>query len=676
MSLSSTFALLFSYFSSLVSPYPACVLDPALHIKGPTFSHSERRVPGHNGHAFGHVLHNESGQPSPCDHAPPVRLHPSSENPDSHVVPPPIPASLAANLSASPANPSSVPTDDFVPTVHIRLASYFANSVSFADLPLYCLNKDGLIVALSSHAVPRPRDKRTVADLLELALLHRCNDTCLPRRFTLSHDYSNTSMKDVTAGEAHLSLTKLLEKCVAQKFPRKIDASKRQAIIEQWIDTISNSSMEQVVCALCAERLLRSPTKFLTPSDAQQASISSDHLPPMVRPLFHPIFGNALLEPAGFSPTPDDPQQLIVCCSCLVQLNDGRMPRLGLANNNFLGWNNVPDDIRDLFNKATAVEKSLIARYRVKCTIHKFSSKRGGSPNLAQSYMQGNTITFANNCNGLLDVLPPAKDLVGDTICVMFVGSVFPSPKELKKFTPILARRHVVLTLLTWLKANNPYYKDVHISMDNLNDLLPGVEPSVPNGISTCLVSSALRKTESATYVPHDPTSDDSVPANNDIPFAPTGVIGQSIEGLSIRDIKLLAIQHWKSGGGAYTVPHGPNPINEYDNPSLFPCMFPHLFPFGLGGLEDSSRPVRLSIDSHVKHLLNLADTRFQTDNSFAFVAMNILQRRKNSRASRFKISKRNLARASELLSSVEASTCATIIQRGKQGGFVSPLND
>lgn len=290
--------------------------------------------------------------------------------------------------------------------------------------------------------------------------------------------------------------------------------------------------------------------------------------------------------------------------------------------------------------------------------------------------MKGNTITFTNECDTLLNVLPPTSEVVGETICAMFVGSVYRSPEDLRRFTPILARRNVVYELLKWLKINNPFYKDVEISMENLDALLPNDDASVPVGISLRHIASTVKEAESSNYVPED-DGDDLGSEDIPIPVSSHGVLPGSIEGMSIPEIKLQAIKHWKSGGGAFTIPHSKSPVSEYDNPALFPCMFPHLFPCGIGGLEDKNRRTHVSIEAHVKHLLNLSDTRFQVDHSFAFVAMNILQCRKTSRASRFKVNRKAYKRAAELLSSVEASTFQRLVQRSQEaGGYVAPQDE
>ncbi len=123
-------------------------------------------------------------------------------------------------------------------------------------------------------------------------------------------------------------------------------------------------------------------------------------------------------------------------------------------------------------------------------------------------------------------------------------------------------------------------------------------------------------------------------------------------------------------------MPHSKSPVNEYDNSALFPCMFPHLFPFGLGGVENPKRRQPVTMQAHIKHLLNLNDTRFQTDGTLPFVAMNILQRCQSSKASRFKVKRSSYKRINELLCSAEASACDAIIERSRQnGGYAVPQN-
>ena len=69
--------------------------------------------------------------------------------------------------------------------------------------------------------------------------------------------------------------------------------------------------------------------------------------------------------------------------------------------------------------------------------------------------------------------------------------------------------------------------------------------------------------------------------------------------------------------------------MNEFFNPAMFLMLYPTLFPYGIGGFEDRRRVVPIGLENHVKHMLALADRRFQRHYSFMFVAFNVNQRRK-----------------------------------------------
>ncbi len=70
--------------------------------------------------------------------------------------------------------------------------------------------------------------------------------------------------------------------------------------------------------------------------------------------------------------------------------------------------------------------------------------------------------------------------------------------------------------------------------------------------------------------------------------------------------------------------------INEYNNPTLLSCMFPSLFPFGFNVLEMTNRPIKASLQTHIKHLMNFDETRyiFSKHHLFPFFVFNVIQRR------------------------------------------------
>ncbi len=67
--------------------------------------------------------------------------------------------------------------------------------------------------------------------------------------------------------------------------------------------------------------------------------------------------------------------------------------------------------------------------------------------------------------------------------------------------------------------------------------------------------------------------------------------------------------------------------INEYNNLNLNSCMFPTLFSFGIDVLKMANRVVKISLQMHVKHLLNLNTNKyaFSKHHLFPFFVFNII---------------------------------------------------
>jgi len=68
--------------------------------------------------------------------------------------------------------------------------------------------------------------------------------------------------------------------------------------------------------------------------------------------------------------------------------------------------------------------------------------------------------------------------------------------------------------------------------------------------------------------------------------------------------------------------------VPEYNNPDLMPGMFLKLFPLGLAGFNDPTRPTKLSFKAQANAFLDVADCSLWHHHSYIFVALNIIQRR------------------------------------------------
>jgi hypothetical protein len=164
--------------------------------------------------------------------------------------------------------------------------------------------------------------------------------------------------------------------------------------------------------------------------------------------------------------------------------------------------------------------------------------------------------------------------------------------------------------------------------------------------------------------------SDDSIPFQN--------VVITDVEcHASSNKLRAAALRHIQNRGGGYLqIPHDRQPENEFRKDSfLFPLMYPTLFPYGIGGPNDSRRAVRLSMKHHVKHLLNLADRRFQEHPSFSFTAFNILQRHEMLLHTGLKLKRANFEFVASQFASVSPDIVKNVSQRVANGESVVPKN-
>ena len=77
-----------------------------------------------------------------------------------------------------------------------------------------------------------------------------------------------------------------------------------------------------------------------------------------------------------------------------------------------------------------------------------------------------------------------------------------------------------------------------------------------------------------------------------------------------------------------YIIPRSHMPVKDCYNTELFLGLFPTLFPYGTGAPYDSSRPIAISLNQHIRYLLAYDDQRFEKHHSFMFVMFNVMQRR------------------------------------------------
>ncbi|EJD48079.1 hypothetical protein AURDEDRAFT_61743, partial [Auricularia subglabra TFB-10046 SS5] len=132
----------------------------------------------------------------------------------------------------------------------------------------------------------------------------------------------------------------------------------------------------------------------------------------------------------------------------------------------------------------------------------------------------------------------------------------------------------------------------------------------------------------------------------------------------------MLSLSSWQRGGASYTVPHAAKPLSEWHNPGLFCGAYPHLFPFGIGGMDNPQ--IGLSLEDHTRLLLNRKCRRFATDHSFMYVALNIILRRQISSATSFRVNRSDYGAADNFFATVDSEVLVALQDKAKRNnGFV-----
>ncbi|KAJ6613653.1 hypothetical protein B0H10DRAFT_1679138, partial [Mycena sp. CBHHK59/15] len=239
-----------------------------------------------------------------------------------------------------------------------------------------------------------------------------------------------------------------------------------------------------------------------------------------------------------------------------------------------------------------------------------------------QRGVQGHVIVYPQQPSDIAKVLPPSIEEVVTPICVIFVSSNPPTKEWLqKKAKPLTVCKERVMAALDWLKSYNPLYKDIEIN-HHVFDSQPS-ETIFPFHVQHILPSASINATTSS-YVPApqeknpgDPEPNikpateapDLATIMNPLTTAPIlfeSVVVMDVEGhassskLHQAVIKHMNLPVWKNYLG---IPHDKSPVNEFDNPALFPMIYPTLYPYGIGGCEDKRHKTPLAMKTHIKHL-------------------------------------------------------------------------
>ncbi|TFK58892.1 hypothetical protein BDN72DRAFT_906329 [Pluteus cervinus] len=136
--------------------------------------------------------------------------------------------------------------------------------------------------------------------------------------------------------------------------------------------------------------------------------------------------------------------------------------------------------------------------------------------------------------------------------------------------------------------------------------------------------------------------------------------------------LKGIALKHLNSEGKMLAVGHSEDPEGIYNNPALYPQMFPWLFPYGYGGIGCETE-IKISEKEHKRHLLMYHDKRFQTDMFFPFVAFSHEQIKAASTGGYLITEKANFQQMSQRLLNLNIPVLNGLADRLAAGQVVHP---
>ena len=387
-----------------------------------------------------------------------------------------------------------------------------------------------------------------------------------------------------------------------------------------------------------------------------------------------PVLSGCVLYPESFKSSSDG-RVIDVCVDCHTSLSKKRLPKFSLANSLYRG--RLPSEFADL----TWVEEMVCSLYRPTAMVARLFASSDPATNRV---FKGNTCAHQMDINSTVSVLPRTPEDVNGNISVVFLGSSPYRSACLK--TVFFVRKKKIWSFLNWLVINNPLYAHVTLDSNILDqypedDMLPGIDERVVE--SNTGLEDTIFEAETAglsehpsSLVGNDPTSDNNFPI---VFLEKTGVTDPDASRTKGRNVHASAVENLVRKPGANAdllIPNGYAAIPEYDNPSLFPGMYPTIFPYGIGGFDDRSRIVDIGFNTQVNALLDSQDRLARFHWSFLFVALNISQRRAQHLHTHIEVSKPSFANVAAKLSSVSSESLMKLAERIRVEGNASGLTE
>ncbi|KAK7046187.1 hypothetical protein R3P38DRAFT_3420690 [Favolaschia claudopus] len=385
-------------------------------------------------------------------------------------------------------------------------------------------------------------------------------------------------------------------------FPIILSQKQKDDIVREFRAATNNLALKRHECSFCGKLELASDIRMRPVNELDISVLES-----AVSKLRETCHQNEIqaFEPSSII------NQAYVCHSQKILLTSGK----------------IPDELKDL----TFLEEHCIARARATKCMYKISLGPSG-----QFAARGNVCILPQDSSSFLHSMPAPLSQIRDEICVILVGS--PDTEvtyDMLQRSPLLVRREKIRRALFWLIDHNPLYSNLNKDAVDSN-LAEYPVSDCPFATEDFLRTNSSNNQGSSYTSYSDQANAELFEQSDTFELTSTTLVDVDSIGTTYKQRKLSALRMLKSQeAGFVKFPSGDQPLSTSKNPRVFGWLWPTLFPYGVGMIDNNV--VRLNSEdgfrqvdttTHVRHLLQLADRRFQTHKSFIFVMANILQRR------------------------------------------------
>ncbi len=431
--------------------------------------------------------------------------------------------------------------------------------------------------------------------------------------------------------------------------PPPLSHAKEASIIREYVESMQPSVFQEGGCTVCGQltpvsELSRSRhiSRFFSilENDACIRKERTSENNPIV-----PICGPVV-----------NPGTDLICLKCRASVRKGKVPKNALANGLWLG------EVPEVLSKLSFVEYILVSHIRHNCCFVRVAL--AGHPELGSWKMISHVVVFESPISKVYTVLPPPRDELDEVLAIMFTGPILPTEEEMEH-TPLLVRHRNVMDSLKWLCLNHCDYSNVELSEANMSTYLDGKAPVAV--VFKDRMGNKVR--EGLSVLDND---DVNGTMEGPCPVVVHGLIGEYLKTKSICEQKTMATRHFKANHGVLMVGHVAEPQSIYNNTSLYPSMFPWLFPYRLGGIGSSI----LSDKAHKRWLLMYHDKRFQTDIGFPFVAFSHEQVKTSTTGGFLLADKNKFFNISERIHRIDDAVLENISDQMSKGETVVPVTD